>query len=250
MSHVRWFSAKSAKSYLLIFPRVIFESGTATAKDHGYFATIKVVVVALDDIGNSFALGLFDHWHVFSSSCFGHQIFLSLGLSDGQKKPNIKMNVINVVLFHQIVHFHHTNMSEHHICCIFHTDAPTRDTKTIQLHLTRNTCVHTHSHSKNVHSAEELFGFERMTAQSMGAQQIATTLGLPLSPTKRWLPMLRSESEMVPRSVGRSRGAKAGLCIVSIRFVPMSRSVRDVVRSFIGFNVVGHVISVFVPHQR
>ena len=58
------------------------------------------------------------------------------------------------------------------------------------------------------------------------------------------------ESGMVPRNVGRSRGAECGLCLVSIRFVPMSRSVRDVVRFFNGFRVVGHVISVFVPHQR
>ena len=101
-----------------------------------------------------------------------------------------------------------------------------------------------------VRSAEELFAFERMTAQNMATQQVATTLGLPLSTTTRWLQMLRSESEMVPRSVGRSRGAEAGLCLASIRFVPMSRSVRDVVRFFNGFRVVGHVISVFVPHQR
>ena len=102
-----------------------------------------------------------------------------------------------------------------------------------------------------VRSEEELFAFEWMTAQKHGDPASRDHAGFAaLNDDTLWLQMLRSESEMVPRSVGRSRGAEGGLCLASIRFVPMSRSVRDVVRFFKGFRVVGHVISVFVPHQR
>ena len=56
---------------------------------------------------------------------------------------------------------------------------------------------------------------ERMVIGVFGAKKIATTLGVPLSTTKRWLQRLRSDGDMASHNIGRPRGAKAGLCVMS-----------------------------------
>ena len=65
-------------------------------------------------------------------------------------------------------------------------------------------------------SAQERFAIEKMATAGMGNKKIATTLGLPLSTTKRWLQRLRSEGEMVSHNVGQPRGEEARVCVVSL----------------------------------
>ena len=63
----------------------------------------------------------------------------------------------------------------------------------------------------------ELFAIEKMATAGMGNKKIATTLGLPLSTTKRWLQRLRTEGEMVSHNAGRQGGAEARVsCFPSI----------------------------------
>ena len=69
-----------------------------------------------------------------------------------------------------------------------------------------------------VRSAEELFAVEKMAAQGTSIKKIAVTVGVFLSMTKRWPHQLRSEGEMVSRSVRRQRGTQDGLSLLSLQF--------------------------------
>ena len=71
-----------------------------------------------------------------------------------------------------------------------------------------------------VRSTEERFGMQRMTAQGLGSKKMWEALGVPLSTTKRWLQRLRSDGDMVARSVRRPRGEEAGLWFVVLAFLP------------------------------
>ena len=62
-----------------------------------------------------------------------------------------------------------------------------------------------------VRSTEEL-AVERMATRGFGAKKIATTLGVWVATTKRWLRRLRSDGDMASRNIGRPRGAEARLC--------------------------------------
>ena len=68
-----------------------------------------------------FALGLFDQWHLFSSSCFGHQIFLIFGIVVRTKEAQHQDEHHQCWVCSSNCAFHPTNMSEHHTFCIFHT---------------------------------------------------------------------------------------------------------------------------------
>ena len=62
-------------------------------------------------------------------------------------------------------------------------------------------------------SVQELYDNETMLIAGMGNKKIAITLGLPQSTKKRRLKRLHSGDDMVPRNVGRPRGAEARLCL-------------------------------------
>ena len=53
---------------------------------------------------------------------------------------------------------------------------------------------------------------ERMATRGFGSK-----LGVPVSRTQRCLQRLRSDGDMASRNVGRPRGAKAGVCAMSLR---------------------------------
>ena len=57
--------------------------------------------------------------------------------------------------------------------------------------------------TRMVLSGQELFAIEKMAAAGRGNMNIATTLGLRLSTSMRWLHRLRLEGEMVSHNVGR-----------------------------------------------
>ena len=95
------------------------------------------------------------------------------------------------------------------------------------------TYPHTTSHISHNHKCFQAFslhGSIHRKAFRHGAhgdprlrrQEIATTLGLPQSTTKRWLQMLRSDGDMVSRNIGRPRGAEAGLCVMSFLHVRLA----------------------------
>ena len=75
-----------------------------------------------------------------------------------------------------------------------------------------------------VRFAQERFAIEKMATAGMGNKKIATTLGLPLSTTERWLQRLHSEGEMVPHHAGRPRGEEARVGVVFLAHIsPITR---------------------------
>ena len=58
---------------------------------------------------------------------------------------------------------------------------------------------------------------ERMATRGFGSKKIAAVLGVLLSTMQRCLQRLRSDGDMASPNVGRPRGAKAGVCVMSLR---------------------------------
>ena len=101
-------------------------------------------------------------------------------------------------------------------CSTLHTDAHLRIRHQIhapQHHASQIPGVSKHFAREVVRSAEELVAIEKM-AQGFGSKKITEALGVPLSTTNRWLQRTRSGEDMVPRNVGRPRGAEARVCVL------------------------------------